>query len=366
MKIIAFYLPQFHVFPENEQWWGMGFTEWYNVKSACPVFDGHIQPRIPLNNNYYDLLMPDTLRWQVKLAKEYGVYGFCYYHYWFGGKMLMEKPMENMLADKTIDFPFCISWANEDWTRAWAQKNKEVLIRQTYGDEEEWKQHFNYLLQFFRDDRYIKENGKPIVIIYRAELITCLKEMLLKWKEYAKEAGFPGLCIIYQCAGYDHRKDRGGYLFDYGIEYQPNTVRISQRKTLTMIIKKARHVISDRLHIPQKLGSSIAYSYDDTWRRILCMKPRDEKMIPGAYVNWDNTPRHKQHGSLDYGYSSQKFKRYLVAQIKRAKDIYKKNYIFLFAWNEWGEGGYLEPDEQEGYARLNALKEALIETGEFE
>lgn len=366
MKIIAFYLPQFHTFPENEQWWGQGFTEWCNVKNAVPVFPGHIQPRIPLNYNYYNLLSSETMRWQVKLAKEYGIYGFCYYHYWFNGKMLMEKPMEHMLADKSIDFPFCISWANEDWTRAWAQKNKEVLIQQAYGDESEWKSHFEYLLQFFRDERYIKDAGRPVIVIYKADNIPCLEKMLLKWKEYAKESGFPGLCIMYQCATYDHRRDRAGYLFDYGIEYQPNTVRIDQRKTLPMVLKKVNHTISDNLHIPQKLHSSISYSYDDTWKRILNMKPRDEKMIPGAYINWDNTPRHKQHGSLDYGYSSEKFKKYLVAQIKRTKEIYQKNYIFLFAWNEWGEGGYLEPDEQEGYARLRALREALIETGEFE
>ena len=160
MKIIAFYLPQFHNIPENDEWWGDGFTEWVNVKKAKPLFDGHVQPKEPLNDNYYNLLDDNIKIWQAKIAKEYGVYGFCYYHYWFNGKLLLEKPMEQMLNNKKIDIPFCISWANEPWTKAWVNE-KKVLIPQSYGGVNEWKEHFDYLLPFFKDERYIKVHNKP-------------------------------------------------------------------------------------------------------------------------------------------------------------------------------------------------------------
>ena len=165
MKIIAFYLPQFHSFPENDEWWGKGFTEWTNVKRAKPSFKGHYQPRIPLNKNYYNLTDVNALKWQADIAKKYGVYGFCYYHYWFDGHMLMEKPMEIMLQNKEVDLPFCICWANENWTKAWAQHSRKVLIAQTYGDKKDWEKHFYYLLPFFKDKRYIYKDGMPIFVI---------------------------------------------------------------------------------------------------------------------------------------------------------------------------------------------------------
>lgn len=359
-KIIAFYLPQFHSFPENDKWWGQGFTEWTNVKRALPIFKGHVQPRIPLGENYYNLLDKETLRWQANFAKEYGIYGFCYYHYWFDGKLLMEKPMEMMLADKSIDFPFCISWANENWTRAWAKKDKEILISQTYGGQDEWRAHFYYLLPFFKDSRYIKIDGKPIIIIYRPEIIPVLKEMLIEWKKLAKENGLNDLCIIYQRAStYNHLYSDAGDLFDYGIEYQPDMVHAEQKKTYEMLKRKMLNTISLNMKCNLNEKTVIAYDYDDTWNRILQITPRDEKMIPGAFINWDNTPRHKEKGSMELGYTVEKFENYLHTQIIRTHDIYHKDFLFLFAWNEWGEGGYLEPDETEKFSRLEAVKRAL-------
>ena len=202
MKIIAFYLPQFHEIPENNKWWGKGFTEWVNVKKARPLFENHNQPRVPLNKNYYNLLDEKTQKEQVKLANDYGLYGFCFYHYWFDGKLLLEKPVEKFLKNKSLDTHFCICWANEHWTNAWANKEAKVLIEQKYGNKKEWKDHFDYLLNFFKDDRYIKENNKPLLVIYRPELIDCLKEMLEFWDEEAKKHGFAGLDFAYQHAGY--------------------------------------------------------------------------------------------------------------------------------------------------------------------
>lgn len=363
-KIIAFYLPQFHTFPENDEWWGRGFTEWTNVKTALPIYEGHVQPKIPLSENYYNLLDKEVIKWQAELAKKYGVYGFCYYHYWFDGKLLMNRPMEILLNNKDIELPFCISWANENWTRAWAQKSKTVLISQTYGNRGNWIEHFNYLLPFFQDDRYIKIEGMPIFIIYRPELIEPLKDMIECWQVLARENGLPGIKLIYQYVNYNHKQDKNGHLFDYGIEYQPAFVRKEQKKTFTMLRKKIKHEFVNKLGLKQNLSSTIAFDYDDTWKRILEIEPQDGHMIPGAFVNWDNTPRHGKHGSITVGYSAEKFKKYLTKQIVRTKEVYNSEYLFLFAWNEWGEGGYLEPDTEEMFSRLEAIQQALHDVGE--
>ena len=218
MKVIALYLPQFHNIPENDEWWGDGFTEWTNVRKAVPYFEGHNQPEKPLNGNYYNLLDDNVKIWQADLAKKYGVYGFCYYHYWFNGKKLLEKPMEQMLANKSIDQHFCVCWANEPWTKAWVNETK-VLIPQKYGREKEWKEHFDYLLPFFKDERYILHDGKPLMVIYRPQVIDCISEMITYWNKLAVEYGFKkGLCFAYQTYGME---EKGDSMFDYSIEFQP-------------------------------------------------------------------------------------------------------------------------------------------------
>lgn len=366
MKIVAFYLPQFHTFPENDKWWGKGFTEWTNVRGAKPIFEGHEQPKIPLNHNYYNLLDVETLRWQAELSSKYGIYGFCFYHYWFEGKMLMNRPMELLLENVDINQRFCICWANEDWTKAWAKKERTTLIRQTYGREEDWIRHFEYLVPFFKDKRYIKVDGKPLFIIYRPELIHPLRAMINCWDKIAKQSGLNGVILAYQQVSYNHLIYPTGDLFDYGIEYQPAFVRKRQRKTVEVISRKILHELISKCKLPQKRWSTIYYDYDDTWKRILHIKPRDNKMLPGAFVDWDNTPRYKKHASVETGYTREKFQKYLSLQIRHAKEVYHKDMLFLFAWNEWGEGGYLEPDEKEKFGRLEAVREALIMNGEFE
>ena len=359
VKIIAFYLPQFHEFKENNEWWGKGFTEWNNVKGAKPLFEGHNQPRIPLNKNYYNLLEDDVAEWQAKLAEEYGIYGFCYYHYWFDGKMLMEKPMERMLSNKNITLPFCICWANENWTRTWADKSREVLISQTYGDREDWKKHYEYFRSFFKDDRYIKVDGKPVLVIYRPEIIGPLREMLTMWNEMAKADGFPGVCFMYQFKNYNHQKDKDGDMFDFGIEYQPIFSRWEYKKSFSFIRKFIINWVSDLLHLKTNEKNVVCMDYDKEWKRILKTRPRDEKMIPGAFTDWDNSPRHKNKGFVYLNANPQKFENYLKQQLLRTETVYNKDMLFMFAWNEWGEGGYLEPDEKYGYGYLEAVKNAL-------
>ena len=374
MKVIAFYLPQFHEIPENNTWWGEGFTEWFNVKKAQKLFEKHNQPRIPLNKNYYNLLNNDVKKWQVDLANKYGVYGFCIYHYWFDGKLLLEKPLEQFLNNKSLDIHYCICWANEHWTNAWACKDTKVLIEQRYGEEKEWKDHFNYLLKFFKDKRYIKEDNKPLFVIYRPELIDCLKPMLSYFDKLAKENGFDGIKFAYQHAGYTVSEKCDESLFDYAIEYQPNCAQvfkgIEHKSFLRKLWKKTSLFFENKLKIDLrdkiKRNKLQHYSYDEIWKYILNMNPRNEKCIPGAFVDWDNTPRKGKRGFVMDGTSPEKFKKYMSLQVKRARELYKKYKIFIFSWNEWAEGGYLEPDEKNKYKYLEAIKKALEENEELE
>src|SRR5688572_19281779 len=188
-KILAFHLPQFHRIPENDQWWGEGFTEWTNVRKAKPLYRGHYQPRIPAAANYYDLLDPQTQDWQAQIARAHGIYGFCYYHYWFDGKRLLERPVEQLLARSAPDFPFCLAWANEPWTRAWDGGDRQVLMPQTYGGPEDWRRHIDCLLQAFRDPRYIRVYDKPMLLIYRTSSIRELQPMLNLWNDEVRRAG---------------------------------------------------------------------------------------------------------------------------------------------------------------------------------
>ncbi|HEM4955917.1 TPA: glycoside hydrolase family 99-like domain-containing protein [Streptococcus suis] len=376
MRPIAFYLPQFHAIPENDEWWGEGFTEWTNMKAATPLFDGHLQPRIPLDNNYYNLLDEKTMEWQVELAKKYGLYGFCFYHYWFNGHMLLEKPMEMMLNNPNINFPYMICWANEPWTNAWkADGNEKTLIAQHYGKEKEWKQHFEYLLQFFKDKNYIVENNKPMLLIYRPEIIECLNEMLDYWNELAIEAGFSGIDFAYQQVSYYLLDNKDESRFKYRVEYQPGYARYDVQKQsagLSQYLlpiktkirnfvygfdKKAKTNLSSKL-TRQKLSFE---DYDELCQSIINRKADDEKSVAGMFVDWDNTPRRGDRGRVCLGSTPEKFQHYMIEQIKNVNENYQNDMLFIFAWNEWAEGGYLEPDERNKYGYLEALKAALIE-----
>ena len=281
MKVIPLYLPQFHTIPENDEWWGKGFTEWTNVKDARPLFEGHNQPRVPLGKNYYDLSELETLKWQCKLAKEHGIYGFCMYHYWFNGHMLLEKPMEMLLAHPEIDIKYCISWANHDWTDAWkaSDRTPRVLIAHDFDDEQDWVNHFNYMLPFFKDSRYMTENNKPLMVIYVPNLIRKLSKMLALWTKMAKDAGFDGLTYIYQSAAssFDTSWDRS--MFDYGVEMNPGYANLMfQNKRnggfFPKLMKYSRE-IKRRLGIRRSLvpagkpKSAGHMDYDAVWGNVL-------------------------------------------------------------------------------------------------
>ena len=361
MKTIAFYLPQFHPIPENNEWWGEGFTEWVNVKNARPQFKGHIQPEIPYNNDYYSLLDSKAQINQAKLAKEYGVGGFCYYHYWFEGKLLLEKPMENMLKNKAVDIPFCVCWANETWARTWDGKEQDILIKQNYNEDENgWKKHFDYFLPFFKDERYIKHNGKPMLLIYKPQLILNCKEMIAYWRTLAVEAGFEGLYIGYQHhSAFDSDMDASG--FDFGVEFEPFfTVRELKRET-NGFSQKVKYAFSHPKWVFRKLRQKLfnkpaIYDYDEIWARIIRRKPEKANIIPGAFTAWDNTPRRGNNSNVFFKSTPEKFVKYYSSQLKHAKEIYHSEYIFINAWNEWAEGAHLEPDAHNGFGYLEALK----------
>jgi len=364
MKIISFYLPQFHEMEENNRWWGKGFTEWTNMKKAKPLFPDHNQPRIPLNENYYDLLDKNTMLWQSSIAKKNGVYGFCFYHYWFGDLQLMEKPLEIFLNNSDIDIHFCFSWANESWTRAWASKKDEILVEQKYGGRDEWQRHFDYLLPFFKDERYILEDGKPVFIIYRPENIPCLNEMLLYFETLAKQNGFTGMCFMYQQVAFKKCGENDDSLFSYNIEYQPAYALYDMKKEKKQnIIVSGLKRIKRRFHIKTRgvrnaLTSVTRISYDALWREILAAKP-DGKSVAGAFVDWYNTPRRGNKGWLCDNVSVDSFQKYFSLLVDKVMTEYSTDYIFVFAWNEWAEGGYLEPDEKNEYGYLEAIRKVL-------
>lgn len=370
MKIIPLYLPQFHTIPENDEWWGKGFTEWVNVKNATPLFEGHNQPRVPLNGNYYDLSDIETLRWQCKIAKEYGIYGFAMYHYWFNGHRLLDKPMEMLRDNPDIDINYCISWANHDWNDSWKATggNVRILISHDFNDEEDWVNHFNYMLTFFKDSRYMKEDGMPLLIIYIPQVISKINKMLDLWTSMAKKNGFPGIKYIYQSATAisDKRWDRSR--FSYGIQFQPDYVHIVKGNKLknfifTNVVRYSRSIkkfLGIKRSLTEREPNQVkTLDYDEDWRKVLSLKPENEKMLPSAMVDWDNTPRRKKSGWCYVNQSAEKFKKYFTLLVKKAKEEYHTDKIFVFAWNEWAEGGYLEPDQTNGYKYLEAIRDSL-------
>ena len=285
-----------------------------------------------------------------------------------------------MLNNKKIDIPFCISWANEPWTKAWVNE-KKVLIPQAYGGKKEWKQHFDYLLPFFKDPRYIRVDNKPLMVIYRAEVIDCLNEMLDYWDELAKVAGLKGISFAYQNLAFDLIPNKDDSRFDYNIEFEPsyawydlNSESGIKATKFWKFLRQAKNWIYcafekelgfDLNRKLEKKENLLRTSYQDAWGKILQRTPASSKNIPGAFVSWDNTPRKKMRGQVYEGSTPELFEKYLEKQIIHAKNEYKKDMIFMYAWNEWAEGGYLEPDKENGFGYLEAIKKALIKTNEF-
>lgn len=357
-KIIAFYLPQFHTFPENDEWWGKGFTEWTNVRKASPLFAGHNQPRIPKDDNYYDLSKVETLRWQADLANEYGVHGMCFYHYWFAGKMLLHKPAEMLLNNKDIPMRFCFSWANEPWARTWDGHATDILMPQNYGEEADWRKHFEYLLPFFMDDRYIKEEGRPMFLLYRSVNIPCCREMMELWERMAIDAGFKGMhfvCTIGQQK--DNVESNFNLPFRNYVEFEPiRSLDLNGYSTW----QKIRVVFTPKVNklLGTRFLSRTPYKFKDIVKLSMSIKSRPGT-YGGVFCGWDNTPRKAEAGLVISTPTRSEFHQYLSSKIKQTQEEYKTNYIFINAWNEWAEGTYLEPDQSTGNMFLEEIKSCL-------
>lgn len=348
------YLPQYHRVKENDEWWGEGYTDWVSTRNAVPYFEGHNEPRIPQNENYYDLLSKKTMEWQADLMRQYGIDGICIYHYWFeNGRQILEKPAENLLRWEDIEMPYCFCWANETWARSWAnipganawndsveaekKDGKAILLEQKYGDYCGWKKHFEYLLPFFKDERYLKLDDKPIFIFYRPEDIVCLAQMLEYWNQLAKKHKLKGIYTI-------------GANLNNGIKCGLDAELYHQPGHTIQFLKQ------------QKIGDIRIMDYDRIWDYILSEQvSMDQNVIFGGFVDYDDTPRRGRYGLSVLGADPSKFQKYLTKLIdKNVKN--GSELVFLNAWNEWGEGMYLEPDQKNHTAFLKAVKNAKEDT----
>ncbi|MBR6469301.1 MAG: glycoside hydrolase family 99-like domain-containing protein [Lachnospiraceae bacterium] len=360
MRVICMYLPQYHTFPENDEWWGKGYTEWTAVKKGRPLFKGHIQPRVPLDGRYYDLVNEgaETLKWQAETAKKYGVYGFSIYQYWFKGKQLMQRPMEILLEHPEIDLNYCICWANESWTRTWYGLSEQVLMKQEYGDEEDWYKHFEYLLKFFNDKRYIKIDNKPVLQIYRTFDIEKLDKMRGCFDKWAHGEGFDGIYLIAgKTAGQQETRTDlvdGYYYFEPGYTLKHDFSSLHEAEYNMSVLW---NTILNKTRRDKKLERSIPAS------RILggiMRRDYKENEFPGLMPDWDNTPRRGYKGLVYKGTSPEKFEEALRV-LKDKKAGHDTDFVFVNAWNEWGEGAMIEPDEYRGYGYLEAIKHVMTE-----
>lgn len=343
IKTLSMYLPQYYRTAENDEWWGEGFTDWTAVQAAKPIFAGHHQPKAPLNDNYYNLLEHSVLKWQAGLMKKYGIDGQCMYHYYFKeGRMTLEKPAENLLKWTDIDMPFCFCWANERWIRTWkfdpwadkfrkGEMGEQVLMEQKYGGRDEWEKHFKYLLPFFKDKRYIKVDNAPVFAIMSPNDIYCLEEMMSYWKHRATESGFRSMY----------------YILSGDMSY----------KGADAILRHSPHAFYNRHRNMEKQGV-FTFDYRLLWDRIMEDPPHPGcKTYYEGMANCDDTPRRGEKGVVLEGFSVQAFYEGMVRLYQKSINL-GNEFVFINAWNEWGEGMYLEPDKEYGYQILEALKKA--------
>jgi lipopolysaccharide biosynthesis protein len=344
IRLIAFFLPQFHAIPQNDRWWGEGFTEWTNVAKSLPFFDGHYQPRMPGAFGFYDLSDPECLRRQADTARSYGVEGFCFHHYWFGGQRLLEKPLGNLLADRSIDLPFCINWANENWTRRWDGQEADVLMAQAHSPHDDIA-FARSIEPMFDDKRYIRVGGRPLLMIYRPAILPDARATIERWREHFARRGDNPMILMAQGFG---DLDPRPYGLDAAVGFPPNGIAQS-------IPPYAPSTIFD----PAYVGS--VRRYDDLAEKSLAYRPDDFLYFPGVCPAWDNSARRGANGAVFQGSTPAKYGRWLETAGRGVltRDDPDERIVFVNAWNEWAEGAYLEPDRHFGFAYLDQTALAL-------
>lgn len=382
-RIIALYLPQFHPIPENDKWWGPGFTEWTNVAKAKPLFRGHVQPRIPADLGFYDLRLAETREQQAMLAREAGIEGFCYYHYWFGGgRQLLERPFNEVVASGRPDFPFCICWANHTWSnKTWNRKSAmqqdSVLMEQTYPGTEDDIAHFNSLLPAFRDPRYMTVDGKLIFVIYDPLKFINIERFIETWRKLAEKNGLPGFHFVGMTpstltlrVAADGSRQRvmpnlksSAKIFKDVLDLGFDSVNSFGKRRGEMLYEgKWKNLAKTILrHVGLPTGS-IRYDYERTVCNYFAPEDSWENVYPTILPQWDRTPRVSSWDGVYVNATPEKFEKHILQALELIKDKAPEHRIlFLKSWNEWGEGNYVEPDLQWGHGFLDAIHRAVVE-----
>jgi ubiquinone/menaquinone biosynthesis C-methylase UbiE len=348
IKLIAFYLPQFHTIKENDNWWGKGFTEWTNVTRAIPQIEGHHQPQLPDELGYYDLSHTDIFYKQIELAKKYGIYGFCFHYYWFSGKKLLEKPVTNYLKDKNLDFPFMLCWANEPWTRAWDGSEREVLMPQPF-EEEDYLNFIKDIMPFFKDDRYIKVNNCPVLIVYRPQYFSknVMNDAIKIWRDYVKQNGFEDIYLI-NAESHNFDSVNKYENFDASVQFFSYKMSKNWRKDKKAVIIN-----------PEFQGH--VYDYESFVKEKTYLQDFNYTLFRTVLPSWDNTARTMSKAIIFNNSSPELYKEWLKNVIDYTKKNYSKDnqFVFLHSWNEWAEGAHLEPDRKYGFAYLESTLDAL-------
>ena len=354
MRAIAFYLPQYHPIPENDEWWGKGFTEWTNVRKTKPLYPGHLQPKTPGELGYYDLRDASARQAQAQLARAAGISGFCYWHYWFAGERLLERPFNEVLQTGQPDFPFCLGWANESWAGVWHGNPDQILKQQSYPGADDEQRHFEWLTPAFHDPRYLRMHDKPIFYIYKPRLIPDCRRFVDHWQNLAVKAGLKGVYFIGEDVQIDHDPwDYKSSGFDAVSSNSPGVafLRLAQKRF------EPRYLLPRLVHKLKK--QPVQHKYADFIDHNL-VDPGHQDFYPSVVPNWDNTPRVGRNGFVLTGSTPELFKCQLQAarQQVEARPA-DQQLIFIKSWNEWAEGNYLEPDQQYGHGYLEVCREVL-------
>ncbi|MGD0008682.1 MAG: glycoside hydrolase family 99-like domain-containing protein [Terriglobia bacterium] len=362
--LIAFHLPQFHPIPENDEWWGKGFTEWTNVVRARPRFPGHYQPHLPADLGFYDLRLPEARAAQAELAASYGIYGFCYYHFWFNGRRLLERPVNEVWKSGEPDFPFCLCWANENWTRQWDGKKAHVLLEQRYSAADDLA-HIRSLIPLFLDRRYIRVADRPLFLVYRASELPEPERTTAAWRREAERAGLKGLFLVRVESSSEQRSDPRNTGFDSSLEFQPcwsvllSNSRIPRRKWW--------HRRRLRTAEPAFYENAVC-DYEDFVRNTLATPVPAYPRIPCVCPGWDNSPRRKQGAIIIINSTPEIYEQWLRGIVNRRRagitssensGVTEDSLVFINAWNEWAEGNHLEPCLRWGRKYLEATRRAL-------
>lgn len=355
IRALAFVLPQFHPIPENDEWWGAGFTEWRNAVRARPLARWHYQPHLPADLGFYDLRVSETRQAQADLAREHGISGFVYHHYWFMGRRLLERPVDEILASGAPDFPFCLSWANEHWSRTWDGAANQVLMEQRYSPEDDVA-HLRHLLTAFADPRYVRVDGKPVFLVYGASRLPEPRRTTDRWREEVARAG---LGDLYLCRWeHDGRGDPRELGFDASVDFQPDFTNLGPALRRSQPERVLR-----RLHLsPQVYRRHRVFDYPSLVDRMLARPSVSYKRFPSVTPAWDSTPRRKEQGIILRNSSPAAYERWLRAVLAEFTPYSPdENLLFINAWNEWAEGNHLEPCLRWGRGYLEATQRALAD-----